>query len=195
MEDSVPAPNGYVSGGIVPDMAIHNVDEVLWLAGGFPTSALMIGSRLYSHRLTTAEEDFDDALLYLWFEKELAAQIQVGRNHVPGYRTEVIIFGEEGVIQVDHFQQKPSEVVVKAFGRRGRTDPLASRTFPTRQYTRTLPEFAGRFGLAYIAEVTAFIECCAAGKPFPVTHRDGLRAQQVIEACMKSKVDPQRVEF
>ncbi len=47
MEDSAPAPNGYMSGGIVVDMAIHNVDEVLWLTGEFPKSALMIGSRLF----------------------------------------------------------------------------------------------------------------------------------------------------
>ncbi len=80
MEDSAPAPNGYMSGGLVVDMAIHNVDEVLWLTGEFPHSALMIGSRLYSHRLTTAQEDFDDALLYLWFENELAAQIQVAES-------------------------------------------------------------------------------------------------------------------
>ena len=61
MEDSNPAPNGYQSGGLLPDMAIHNVDEVLWLTGEFPHSALMIGNRIYSHRLTTAQEDFDDA--------------------------------------------------------------------------------------------------------------------------------------
>jgi predicted dehydrogenase len=146
----------------------------------------MIGSSLYSHRLTTAEEDFDDALLYLWFEKDLAAQIQVGRNHVPGYRTEVVIFGEEGVIYVNHFRQRADEVTVNAFGRRGRTEPIASKTFAMRKYDHPLPEFAGRFGLAYIAELNAFIDCCASGKPFPLTHRDGARAQQVIDAGMKS---------
>ena len=88
-------------------MSIHNVDEVLWLTGKMPRAALMIGSRIYSHRLTTCEEDFDDALLYLWFEEELVAEIQVGRNHVAGYRTETVIYGEEGEIQVDRFHQNP----------------------------------------------------------------------------------------
>jgi myo-inositol 2-dehydrogenase/D-chiro-inositol 1-dehydrogenase len=193
MEDSSPAPNGYMSGGLLPDMAIHNVDEVLWLTGKFPTAALMIGSRIYSHRLTTAEEDFDDALLYLWFGNEMTAQVQVGRNHVSGYRTEVALFGEEGVIYVDRFLQNPREVLVQAYGRRGSERPLATRSFAMREYNRPLPEFAGRFGLAYMAELAKFVECCAANSPFPVTHRDGARAQQVVEAGMLSKATPQTV--
>src|SRR5437763_11336265 len=77
LEDSNPAPNGYKSGGILPDMSVHNVDEILWLTERMPTKALAIGSRLYSHALTTSDEDFDDALLYLWFEPDLFAQVQV----------------------------------------------------------------------------------------------------------------------
>jgi len=193
MEDSNPAPNGYKSGGILPDMSIHNVDEVLWLTGKMPRAALMIGSRIYSHRLTTCEEDFDDALLYLWFEEELVAEIQVGRNHVSGYRTEVVFYGEEGQIQVDRFHQNPREVIVTAYGRRGRTEPIAHRSFSMREYGESLPEFAGRFGVAYKAEVAAFVGCCQANKPFPVTHTDGLRAQQVVRAGMQSAVRPEPV--
>src|SRR4051812_9703254 len=39
LEDSDPAPNGYKSGGILPDMSVHNVDEILWLTGRTPTQA------------------------------------------------------------------------------------------------------------------------------------------------------------
>jgi myo-inositol 2-dehydrogenase/D-chiro-inositol 1-dehydrogenase len=191
MEDSNPAPNGYKSGGILADMSIHNVDEVLWLTGKMPRAALMIGSRIYSHRLTTCQEDFDDALLYLWFEEELVAEIQVGRNHVAGYRTEVVLYGEEGEIQIDRFQQKPREVMVTAYGRRGRMEPIFHRSFSMRGYGGSMPEFADRFGLAYKAEVAAFVGCCQANKPFPVTHTDALRAQQVIRAGMQSAARPQ----
>jgi myo-inositol 2-dehydrogenase / D-chiro-inositol 1-dehydrogenase len=31
LEDSNPAPNGYRSTGILPDMSVHNVDEIIWL--------------------------------------------------------------------------------------------------------------------------------------------------------------------
>ena len=190
LEDSNPAPNGYQSGGILPDMSVHNVDEILWLTGRMPRAALAIGSRIYTHRLTTSKEDFDDALLYMWFEGELVAQVQVSRNHVSGYRVETVIFGEEGQIQVGRFDQKPFEIVVEAFGRRGRKEPLAQRVFKMRDYGRPLPEFIDRFGPAYKAELAAFIECCLAGQPFPTSHRDGLRAQQVISAGMQAVITP-----
>ena len=188
LEDSNPAPNGYKSGGILPDMSIHNVDEILWLTGRMPRAALVVGSNIYTHRLTTCQEDFDDALLCLWFDNEMAAQVQVSRNHVCGYRVETLIFGEEGQIHVGRFEQKPFEVVVEAYGRRGRDEPLARRTFRMRQYTHVLPEFVDRFGPAYKAELAAFVECCGAEAPFPITHNDGLRAQKVISAGMRAVV-------
>ncbi len=190
LEDSNPAPNGYRSGGILPDMSIHNVDEVLWLTGRAPSKALAIGSRIYSHALTTSLEDFDDALLYLWFDSDLVAQVQVSRNHVSGYRVETVIFGEEGQIHVGHFDQKPFEIAVEAYGRRGSAKPLAYRTFPMRNYERPLPEFVDRFGAAYKAELAAFITCCRSGAPFPTTHRDGVQAQEVISAGMQAMLGP-----
>jgi myo-inositol 2-dehydrogenase/D-chiro-inositol 1-dehydrogenase len=186
LEDSNPAPNGYRSGGILPDMSVHNVDEILWLTGETPKASLAIGSRLYSHALTTSEEDFDDALLYIWFESGALAQVQVSRNHVSGYRVETILFGEAGQIHVGRFAQKPFTVVVEAYGRRGRSEPLAYREFETRKYGKPLPEFVDRFGAAYKAEVAVFIECCRLGQPFPTSHRDGVRAQEVISAGMNA---------
>ncbi len=188
LEDSNPAPNGYQSGGILPDMSVHNVDEILWMVGRAPLAALVVGSRIYSHRLTTSEEDFDDALLYLWFDSEMVAQVQVSRNHVSGYRVETIIFGEEGQIHVGRFEQKPFEVLVEAYGRRGHAEPLARRSFAMRDYGRPLPEFVDRFGAAYKAELAAFIECCRKDAPFPTTHRDGVRAQEVISAGMNAVI-------
>jgi myo-inositol 2-dehydrogenase/D-chiro-inositol 1-dehydrogenase len=191
LEDSNPAPNGYQSGGILPDMSVHNVDELLWFTGRMPRAALAIGSRIYSHGLTTCQEDFDDALLYLWFDGEMIAQVQVSRNHVSGYRVEMLIFGEEGQIHLGRFDHKPFEIVVDAYGRRGRSEPLAHRVFEMRDYGRPLPEFIDRFGPAYKAELAAFIECCHAKQPFPTSHRDGLRAQQVISAGMQAVITPE----
>lgn len=190
LEDSNPAPNGYNSGGILPDMSVHNVDEILWLTGRMPGKALAIGSRVYGHALTTSLEDFDDALLCLWFGEDLLGQVQVSRNHVSGYRVETILFGEEGQIHVGHFDQQLTRITVEAYGRRGRSEPLAFKTFEMRHYDRPLPEFIDRFGAAYKAELAAFIDCCRNGAPFPTTHRDGLRAQEVISAGMQGMFGP-----
>jgi hypothetical protein len=57
-----------------------------------------------------------------------------------------------------------------------------------RDYHRSLPEFVDRFGAAYKAELATFIECCATSKPFPITHRDGLRAQEVISTGMRATI-------
>jgi myo-inositol 2-dehydrogenase/D-chiro-inositol 1-dehydrogenase len=186
LEDSGPAPNGYNSPGILSDMSIHNVDEVLFLTGRMPRAALAIGSRLHGYRLTTCEEDFDDAMLHLWFDDDLAAQIQVSRNHVSGYRVETLIFGERGQIQIGRFDQKPFEVTVKRLGPRGASEPLDERTFQMRDYGRSLPEFVDRFGPAYKAELAEFVERCLAHRPFPVTHRDAANAQEVISAGMQA---------
>ena len=194
LEDSNPAPDGYKSGGILPDMSVHNVDEILWLTGRTPRTALVIGSRLYSHRLTTCEEDFDDALLYLWFDSEMVAQVQVTRNHVSGYRVETLIFGEEGQIHIGRFDQKPFDIAVEAYGRRGRSEPIGRRTFSMRNYQRPLPEFIDRFGPAYKAELAAFIECCRSESPFPTTHADGLRAQEVISGGMQAIISPEQAK-
>jgi predicted dehydrogenase len=190
LEDSGPAPDWYQSNGLLADMSVHNVDEILWLTGAIPHSALAIGSRLYSHRLTACQEDFDDALLYLWFDNQMTAQVQVSRNHVSGYRVETIIFGEEGQIHVGRFEQKFLEVVVEAYARRESREPLVHRVFSARNYRKPLPEFIDRFGAAYKTELATFIDACRTSQPFPVTHRDGLRAQEVISAGMRSVVAP-----
>ncbi|MBM3735740.1 MAG: hypothetical protein FJW39_08130 [Acidobacteria bacterium] len=187
LEDSGPPPEGYQSPGILPDMSVHNVDEILWLAGGrMPDRAMAVGSVLHNKHVASCKEDFDDAMLYMWFGEDLLGQVQVTRNHVSGYRVESAIYGDQGQIQIGHFRQNPEEIVVEAFGRRGQSGPFARRVFAGGSTAAHLPEFVGRFGPAYKAEAAAFIECCQAGDPFPSTHRDGVRAQQVIAAGMRA---------
>ena len=103
------------SPGILPDMGIHNVDEVLWLTSRRPKAGMVIGSRIFSHRHTTCQEDFDDALMMLDFDDHLVAQVQVSRNHVSGYRGETVIYGENGMIQIGRFCQQPHEVLMEVF--------------------------------------------------------------------------------
>jgi predicted dehydrogenase len=190
LEDSNPAPDGYTSGGILPDMSVHNVDEIIWLCNGrMPARAASIGSCLYSRKLSTAVEDYDDAYMHLWFDGEFGAQVQVSRNHVSGYRVETWIFGDQGQIHVGRFDQRHRDIVVEAYGRRDQTKPIEHKVYPMRDYGRPLPEFMDRFGPAYKAEVVEFVTLCQSGQPFRITHRDGVRAMEVIDAAMRGVVD------
>ncbi len=184
LEDSAPAQNGFNSPGILPDMAIHNVDEVLWLTGELPLRGFVLGSNLHAHRLSNCIEDFDDAMLILDFGKELLAEVQVSRNHVSGYRDETVFYGEKGQIRIGRFHANPREVIVEAYGPRGHAEPLVSRAFLTRDYKEPLPEFIDRFGAAYKEELRVFLHCCVARQRFPITHLDALRAQEIIAAAM-----------
>ena len=188
LEDSSPAPNGFFSPGILADMAVHNVDEIVWFTGRKPRSAMAIGSRIYSHRHTTCQEDFDDALMLLDFGDELIGQLQVTRNHVSGYRGETILFGERGQIHIGRFNQKLLEVIVEAYGTREASQPLACKTFSMRRYDQPLPEFIDRFGEAYKLELQTFLECCRDGRPFPITHRDGLLAQEIVAGAISASI-------
>lgn len=198
LEDSGPAPNGFASPGILADMAVHNVDEVVWLSGRKPVWALAVGSRVFSHRLTTCEEDFDDGLMLLDFGDELISQIQVSRNHVSGYRGETVIYGEKGLIRIGCFRQKLIEVTVEAYGTREEKEPLAMKNFVMRRYDQPLPEFIDRYGAAYKEELRTFLKCFRSGEAFPITHRDGLRAQEIVSGAMKSSItksDMGRIEY
>lgn len=198
LEDSGPAPNGFASPGILADMAVHNVDEVVWLTGRQPIQALALGSRIFSHRLTTGEEDFDDGFMLLDFGDELISQIQVSRNHVSGYRGETVIYGEKGLIRVGCFRQKLLEVNVEAYGTRENEEPIAFKNFVMRRYDQPLPEFIDRYGAAYKEELRTFLQCCQSGEPFPVTHREGLRAQEIVATAMKASIrkeDMGRIEY
>jgi myo-inositol 2-dehydrogenase/D-chiro-inositol 1-dehydrogenase len=198
LEDSSPAPDGFSSPGILPDMAVHNVDEIVWLSGRKPASGMAIGSRIYSYSHTTCKEDFDDALMLLDFGNELIGQLQVTRNHVSGYRGETVIYGEKGQIHIGRFNQKLLEVIVEAYGTRDAKQPIALKTFEMRRYDQPLPEFIDRFGAAYKEELRTFLECCRNDMPFPITHRDGLCAQEIISGAMKAcirKEDMARIDY
>ena len=176
LEDPVPPPKGYNSSGILSDMAVHNIDEILWLGGQQPERLTGFGSLLYNQQHTDVKEDFDDALLQMYFPDNLIGQVTVSRNHVAGYRNETWVYGTEGLVHVGAFSEDSLSVEVEAFGRRGL---IERREFALRDYGAEVPFFIQRFGPAYKAEVAHYIDQCRAGAPFAVDHRDGLRALEI----------------
>ncbi len=183
LEDPHGPPEGYSSPGLLSDMAVHNADEVIWLTGKMPRSVTGMGARLHNQKVSSVAEDFDDAFIQMWLEEDAIAQVQVSRNHVAGYRNETCVYGDEGVIQVGHFQENPLEVRFEAYGR---GSVIERKVFRMRDYGREVPVFIERFGPAYSAEIAHFVEQCRNGGPFSVDQRDGLRALQVVDAGKRS---------
>ena len=176
LEDPVPPPDGYNSSGLLADMAVHNIDEILWLGGQRPERLAGFGSLLYNQQHTDVKEDFDDALLQMYFPDNLIGQVTVSRNHVAGYRNETWVYATEGLVHVGAFRADSLVVEAAALGRRGY---IERREFALRDYGAAVPFFVERFGLAYKAELAHYIDQCRTGTPFAVDHRDGLTALEI----------------
>ncbi len=183
LEDPHPPPVGYHSPGLLADMAVHNVDEAIWLSGSRPEKVSGMGARLYNYKVSSVPEDLDDAFLQMWFPGDLLGQVQVSRNHVAGYRNETWVYGEGGLIHVGHFQENPLQVEFEAYDLQGGID---KQVFPMRDYGGAVPVFIERFGPAYKAELNYFVEQCRRQEPFEVDHEDGLLALVVVEAGSRS---------
>ena len=119
----------------------------------------------------------------MWFEDDLAAQLTVSRNHAASYRNETWVYGEEGVCHGGLFQEDSSMVEVETYNREG---VIEKEVFSMGRPEKDVPEFMLRFGPAYKAEVADFIERCLADEPFSVTHRDGLKAMEVVSIGSQS---------
>ena len=184
LEDPIPPPVGYNSPGLLTDMSVHNIDEILWLLEDqLPEYVAAFGSNLYNSTISTVEEDFDDAFLQMWFPGRLLGQVSVSRNHVAGYRNATWIYGNKGVIHVGHFQENPLQVDVEAYGTNG---IIHKETIPLRDYGPNVPVFITRFGEAYKSELAYFINQCLADVPFNVTQKDGLNAMRIALAGTQS---------
>jgi len=195
LEDPVPPPVDYHSPGLLTDMSVHNVDEILWLLNGqMPEYVTAFGSNLYNCTISTVEEDYDDAFLQMWFPGRLVGQVSVSRNHVAGYRNATWVYGSRGVIHLGHFQENPLQVDIEAYGPDG---IIHKETVSLRDYGSDVPVFITRFGEAYKNELAYFLTQCLHDAPFSVTHNDGLNAMRVAIAGSQSirpKEDALKIE-
>lgn len=184
LEDPRPPHAGYESGGLLVDMAVHNVDEIQWLLGDTPIEVRAIGSNIYSHRTSPVKEDYDDGFVQLRFSESRIGQVTVSRNHVAAYRTETWIYGEDGMIHLGNVRMDPYAIDFDAFDREGRT--LDQRSFSLRRSDPDVPPFIARFTSAYYAEAKSFLDCLESGAPFPVTHRDALDVARTVDGAQRS---------
>ena len=156
------------SGGVILDLAIHDIDYLQWCCGPI--------SRVFARGLTFAGiPATDHALLTLRFAGGVIGHIEGSWAYpAANFRTMLEIAGDGGVLQVDNRATAPMTVVLKQES--GAT-----------QGAVTIP--GGVIAAEddpYYRELKHFLDCLESGAPFRVAPEDALAALRVALAAIES---------
>jgi myo-inositol 2-dehydrogenase/D-chiro-inositol 1-dehydrogenase len=167
------APEDYIqhSGGIFRDMTIHDLDIGRWLLGEEPVALSAIGSRLIDPALMEKYDDYDTAMVHMQTASGKQCHINNCRQAVYGYDQRIEVYGAKGMLQMDNL--RPTTI------RRWSQDVTDARE-------PLLNFFLERYQQAYKAELDAYIDALAHGKPMPTTVQDGLQALRLADAAVES---------
>ena len=166
--DPGPPPYEYIArcGGIFRDMTIHDFDVARWLLGEEVESVQAAASVLVDPKIGELG-DFDSVNVILRTASGRQCIISNSRRATYGYDQRIEVHGSEGAVSaLNH-----AEARIEFAGPDGYTRPPNLHFFITR--------YAG----AYAAEIVAFVEALASGKPPPVSGYDGLMALAIADAA------------
>ena len=159
--------SGYVpkSGGIMMDMASHDIDLMRWFLQDDPCEVYAIGSTV-KHPRFTEQGDVETACATFKFKNGAMGQLHVGRAAVHGYHIETEIIGTEGSIRVSPVPAKNLAMIY-------------DKTGAVQECVRNFPE---RFQEAYVEEMKEFVDCVMNGKTPGVVVHDGTAATQDLRS-------------
>ncbi|MBI3441151.1 MAG: inositol 2-dehydrogenase [Proteobacteria bacterium] len=169
--DPEPPPLDYVkvSGGIFRDMMIHDFDMAQWLLGEKIVEVFATGSCLIEPSFAKLGH-IDTALVTLKTESGVLCQINNSMRATYGYDQRVEVLGEKGMLQAEN--RTATSLVV------------ANDTGVTAD--KPLYFFLERYADAYRNELQSFIEAVMKKKPMSPGAEDGLGAQLLAEAAIRS---------
>jgi predicted dehydrogenase len=154
-----------LSGGVVLDVSIHDIDFLRWCCGEV--------TRVFARGLTFRDEpERDHALIVLRFANGAIGHIEGSWAHPTGmWRTRLEIAGDAGIIEWDSLAEMPF-FVAQSDGQGGMvqqtTSPLAADTNP------------------YYAELAHFLDCHEHGVTPRVSAHDALMAVKISLAAIES---------
>lgn len=177
--DKEPPHAAYIptSGGIFRDCAVHDFDIVRFVSGREVATVYATGANKGAEFFTAAG-DVDTGVALLTLDDGTLATATSTRYSGGGHDVRMEVMGSTGSIAV------------------GLDDSLALRsaepgaTFPAGPAHES---FMQRFGPAYVAELTAFLDVAAGRIPSPSTVRDALQAFRIAEACELSRAQQRPV--
>ncbi|HUT75073.1 MAG TPA: Gfo/Idh/MocA family oxidoreductase [Armatimonadota bacterium] len=155
-----------MSGGVLVDMAIHDIDFLLWCFGP--------AERVYCKALTHRGPALTDyGLVTVRFRNRVIAHVEGSWAHTPGiFYTQLEIAGDRGLIEYDSDTAVPLRVWRKP--KRGSRAPAV-----------VVPE-SPLADSPYAAEVREFMDCVRTGRQPSVTPEDAYRALEVALAAEQS---------
>lgn len=154
------------SGGVILDLAIHDIDFQRWIAGDV--------TRVFARGLTFRGLAADHAYISLRFRSGAVGHIDANWALPPGlFRTRLEIAGDQGLMEWDSFQPAPVIAVFKDEAVPGGTrhqsaSPVAAQDEP------------------YYAQLAHFLACLDSGTPFLVRPDDAVQALKVALAAIHS---------
>lgn len=162
-----------VSGGIIVDMGIHDIDVVRWMmdddiARVYTESASLVYPEL------EGVGDCDNAMMTLKFAKGGVGNIEVSRTAIYGYDIQCEVVGDRGTLQIGYLRETAVNVLTK----QGLNHDV-------------VPWFPERFGDAYTAQIEHFVDCLVQDKAPNVTPEDARAALQASLAAELSRTSGQ----
>lgn len=175
-----PPPLSYikVSGGQLRDQTIHFFDLACWVAGEAPTEVYATGAALVDPAIGEAG-DVDTSMVVLKMQSGALVNIDSSRRTGYGYDERIEAFGSEGMIES---RRKPTREVSLYKGSKQIMDGLHVGWFERMEPT---------FRLA----LSAFVRSLEGEDIAYPNLMDGLRAQMIAEAAVKSLKSGQVVQI
>lgn len=158
-----------MSGGLIIDMAIHDIDLVRWLMDDEVERVYTEAASLVYPELTDVG-DVDTAMLSLKFIGGGLGNIEVSRTAIYGYDIQAEVIGSKGTLQIGYLRQTPLLVLTK--------DGVQHDV---------VPHFPQRFGEAYTRQIEYFVNCLVNDQPPLITPEDARAALQIALAATRSQ--------
>lgn len=167
------APEAYlqVSGGILRDMTIHDLDMARFILGEEVTEVFATGSRLVDPALMEQLGDHDTVTVVLKTASGKQAIITNSRRATYGYDQRVEALGTKGMAISGN--RRPHEMTLHTVDFTDRAEPL-------------LNFFIERYREAFDAEISEFVEAIEQKRAPSVGFEDGRLALVLAEAALKS---------
>ena len=166
-------PRSYIeaAGGLLRDMTIHDFDLARFMLDDEPVEVFAVAGALIDPALGAELDDVDTAMIIMRTADGKQCHINNSRTAVYGYDQRIELLGTKGMLLSDN--RKPQEM--KRF--------TADQTEIAAPY---LYFFIERYNEAFMAEISAFVDCIENGTAPEVGFEDGRKALILAEAAYRS---------